>query len=495
MRRIAAVAVALTCLAGPASAQPSAYDADGWVSDLHVVREAMTTRYANLCWAVEEREADLPAMVAAAETRLRTSTNDTEARRVFDRLAERLGDGHVHFRWPASVAAPSVARNQPRVSGPCGEIVRDYGVTGPLAARLPGWRPVTAADSPFPSGVLPVGDRTLGVVRIGVFSPDDRADLCAAAVRELAIAPEAPCDSPCIDRIRQRMTALHTRAFAEALRAVQAAGAQTLMIDLIGNGGGSEWAEVAARMVTPVRLRSARLSVIRHPHWVEQLRMRLADLDHALTVAPASERPRLQGLRDGLAAMQAEIGRPCDASPIWRGEPLPCSPTVAGPIYTTGVTDAADPRFADADWAGALFDPAITPFPAGVWTGPLIVAVDGDTASAAEQFAALLQDNRAAVLVGSPTLGAGCGFVNGGVPTPLPHSGGTLMLPDCSRLRADGANEVAGVQPDLLVGFRRFDGPNRRARLLARALPSAVSAAEALSPGRGSPAGPVRSRR
>lgn len=46
---------ALTVLAAPAVAQTPAtpaFDAEDWVSDLHQVREAMGSHYANLDWAV-----------------------------------------------------------------------------------------------------------------------------------------------------------------------------------------------------------------------------------------------------------------------------------------------------------------------------------------------------------------------------------------------------------------------------------------------------------
>ena len=111
----------------------------------------------------------------------------------------------------------------------------------------------------------------------------------------------------------------------------------------------------------------------------------------------------------------------------------------------------------------------------GVWTGPLMVLVDGGTASAAEEFAAVLQDNDAAVIIGSPTRGAGCGHARGEIETILSHSGARLRLPNCARLRADGTNEVGGIDPDILVGFRENDGPGRRVARLSEALPRALT--------------------
>ena len=116
-------------------------------------------------------------------------------------------------------------------------------------------------------------------------------------------------------------------------------------------------------------------------------------------------------------------------------------------------------------------------YPEGVWRGPLIVLVDGGTGSAAEQFAAVLQDNKVAIVMGSPTVGAGCGHTDGGTPTTLKNSGGVLELPDCARFRADGSNEVTGVQPDVLVGLRSGDGRHRQGIRVSEKLSEAIERA------------------
>jgi C-terminal processing protease CtpA/Prc len=87
-------------------------------------------------------------------------------------------------------------------------------------------------------------------------------------------------------------------------------------------------------------------------------------------------------------------------------------------------------------------------------------------------------DARAAIIVGAPTAGAGCGYTRGGLDVILRHSGATLRLPDCARYRADGSNEVSGIDPDLLIGFRTNDGPARRGKRLAARLQAALEHAE-----------------
>jgi len=150
----------------------------------------------------------------------------------------------------------------------------------------------------------------------------------------------------------------------------------------------------------------------------------------------------------------------------------------------TGPLASADPAsLRGKPWAADVFTPMQFPYRVGVWRGPLIVLVDGDTASVAETFAAELQDAGVALILGAPTYGAGGGHTDGGTPTRLAHSGAVLQVPDFVRLRADGSDTIRGVLPDVLVGLRRTDGPKLRAAAaaerLAACLPSIAAARRA----------------
>jgi hypothetical protein len=56
----------------------------------------------------------------------------------------------------------------------------------------------------------------------------------------------------------------------------------------------------------------------------------------------------------------------------------------------------------------------------------------------------------------------------------LERSRGELFLPDCARFRRDGSNELDGIQPDYLIGFRRYDSPRQRLQRLRAALPEVL---------------------
>jgi hypothetical protein len=462
-----------------AANNPPVYDPKAWLQDLDQAQDAFATKYANLEWAVVEHEVDLAGLFADAKAQLQLASNDVDARAALDRLARRLGDGHVQFRWSKDQSSATIP------SADCKALGYDARILGaPVAAALPGYMPL--ADAPanaFPAGTVQVADHKIGVIKIGIFTPQGLPDLCADALQSLGLSAQMMCDKACSDRIDTWVSNRMTRDLATQLRAVKNAGADVLLIDVANNGGGTEWAEAAVRMVTGVRLKSARVGFVRETHWVKSFAETEADLRTAAKRAPGKDRPLLLSLADKAHTYQLEAEIPCDSTPLWHGGSPTCHWLGQG-FYASGLLDSADPNaLRNKPWATDVFTPIQYSYEEGIWRGPVIVLVNARTASAAEQFAAELQDNHAAIVIGTPTVGAGCGHTNGGTPTTLKNSGGVLELPDCARFRADGSNEVMGIQPDVLVGLRAQDGLRRQGIRIGEQLPRAVTLAIRLPAG------------
>jgi peptidase S41-like protein len=474
--RAGILAALLLLAAGPSQA----FEREQWLADLGQARAAMAAKYANLEWAAFEHEIDLDELFADARTRIGNATSDAEARAAFDRLLRRLGDGHAVINWQA--AAKQTA---PAAPGPVSCASLDYdarrGRANPVAMFAPGYNSLESPPSPaFPAGLIDVNGKRVGVIQIPLFSPTGFPELCEAALKALNLTQLKACDDACADRIETWAANRMGETLAGRIRQLANAGAALLLIDVAGNGGGSEWVEAVMRMLTPVRLKSSSMYFVRGPHWAEKFEHTEADLRrHALHADPI-ERTLLLRLAAEAAQRRREALAPCDSNPLFHREHPACAWLGRG-FYGSGLVAEAPPRDQKTrPWASLVFTPYEFEYEAGIWQGPLIVLVDSDTASAAEEFAAVLQDNRAAVVIGSPTVGAGCGYTDGGTPTTLRFSGGVLKLPDCVRLRADGTNEVMGVEPDVLAGFLHQDGPHRRGQRFLQKLPEAVDRAEAL---------------
>jgi len=151
----------------------------------------------------------------------------------------------------------------------------------------------------------------------------------------------------------------------------------------------------------------------------------------------------------------ALASRGCEMSWVWREQrswnPAGCSRLIeAG--FASGETDYLAPGGIEVeDLASAVYWPAAVDSFRGSWSGPVYVLTDSKTASAAEMFGAVMQDNGVAKIVGTNTEGDGCGFMDDDGLVELPHSRLRFRVPNCVRLRRDGSDEVAGVKPDLPV--------------------------------------------
>ncbi len=467
MGRLSAGLIAL-CLAAAAHAQGE-WSPKPWLEDLAVIRAAIETKYANRDWLAQVRQVDLDSIFVEAQGRIAAAGSDAVARATIDRMLRRFRDGHVEVSWPSGEPG-SGAGVMSRPISICADLGFSARASTSVGPGLAGYAALPD-DGAFAAGTFPLGRARLGILRIGEFQPQGNPGLCAAAERKLALADDAPCDDDCQNRLMDAVYADFTRRFADRLAALRAAGASALIVDITGNGGGSEWAEAAARMLTARPLRSEALGFVRGEHWVKHWREIGADLQDQLGEARGADRTQLQQWIAAAQAAEREAATPCrfgsDCS--WLGR--------SG--YATGLVGAAPASaFRGKPWGPTVFSPAEYDYADGIWAGPLIVLVNEESWSAAEEFAAVLQDNGAAIIMGARTGGAGCGHTDGGTPTRLPNSGGTLQLPDCARLRKDGSNEINGVIPDVLVPWRNFDSARRSAELLMPHLPEALARAQ-----------------
>jgi len=447
------------------------YDSTPWLDDLGQMREAFSAKYANFEWAVFEREADLPGLFSDTEKRIKSAGSDADARAAFDRLVRRLGDGHVELHWPKGSGGEHIGA----VPDPCGhyDMARR---AKPLVSLAQGYVPLdTPQSSIFPIGTITIGKHRVGVLKIAAFDPYATPAYCRSALAALSIPLDKPCDDSCEDRIGDWAEARMNEGFIAQVEALKRSKIDTLLVDIADNGGGTNWAEAVARMLTPIRLRSGRMDFVRGEHWVKKLSDLETSLRAAAKDASSQDRQTLLKYAEEAEAKKAIAAMPCDAAPLWEGKHTPC-PRLGTGFSATGVLASANPAtLRGKSWASTVFAPMQYQYTEGLWRGPLIVLVDSGSASSSEEFAAELQDNGAALIMGEPTYGAGCGHTDGGTPTTLANSHATLELPDCVRLRADGSNEVRGVLPDVLVGFRKGDGPHLRAAAFLAKLPEALA--------------------
>lgn len=488
--RVALVALITLVGVAPARAQATPPKTADWLADFARLTDAMSRQYANLEWAVDRRGIRLPELARATEDALRSAGSDAAARAAIESFLAAFGDGHLEVRWPPAAPAATASAappGPPHVPGSAGSspAVSHVGVCERLGYRqarrgggvrfdlLPEFRWLPSPDSVyFRAGVLVAGDDRLGVLRIASFEDNIHPELCEAATRSLGITPDAPCDSACADHVSRETANQLTAVLERRIGALQAEGVTRLLVDVTRNGGGSNWVEAAARTLTAVPLQGARQGFIRHPHYARTFDADIARLARDSVVSSQAMRNRLGRALDVLRRQREEARTACDRSGRWEGGTPTCTLIVSDPPrYSTGLLPYAAPAEFDGTSAWrVLFTPSRYRYREGAYRGPLMVLVDGGTVSAAEYFAALLMDNSAALVVGAPTFGAGCGYTNGGIRTVLEHSKGRVLMPDCVRFRSNGINEVEGVAPDLPVRWHPNDSALQRARRVVETL-------------------------
>jgi hypothetical protein len=367
------LAVAVLAL-GVAAWDVATYDREAWLADYARVKHDMAQGYANLDWMVAHRGLDLRALDATTTARISNAHSRVRALLALRDFVDAFGDPHLQLARGARPVSTSTqadasdvhaAATEPAAGADCvsaGYEEGDHDFGFPFAA-MPGWRPVAGGD--FPTGLI--GD--VGVLRIAQLGEHQYLAACNSVFRA-GIGERT---------LQLAVRARQQRQLADAIGALRARGATRLLIDVAGNGGGSEWVSEVIALFTD----------------------RTLSRSDARVVDPA-----------------------CDRSAVWSGAKAPC------------------------DVFGAEAERA-TLQGTGPWRGPVWVLVDGGTASAAEDLVAWLQQNGVATVIGERTLGAGCGYVDGGTVTALHQAPIDVRMPNCARFLRDGANEVEGIAPDL----------------------------------------------
>lgn len=455
-----------------------------WLQDYEAMKKFMSEAYANLEWA--RKKIHLAALDKKTKEELTKAASDTESRSILEEFLRAFRDGHLHLREnAASVSAqnndqpPAFAPDAPaaKVCSELGYKVRLHRFSLPFD-KAPDFKSVSTEKDYFPAGVFRLENgKSYAVLNIGLFSADRYLGNCIESWEEFRAKLNTPCAGDCL---RQFYDATNNRLSAkltEQIRVLQEQKPDYLIVDIGGNGGGSNWVEAAARIVSPKLLKSTLSGFIRHPHHVAILeeKLKVVEDDLARKDLNAKQIGYLKTAKARLEKYIKEAKAPCDRSYFWTsagsgsssGEKKNCTLLNTTPSFASGIFDRLPSNeISNLRSKNILFQPVDFKYEESVFKGNLIVLVDRKTASAAENFASFMQSSKSGEVVGEKTLGAGCGYINGGTKYFLPNSKLQLRMPDCVRYRADGVNEVEGVEPDVSLWEANDDKPKKLEKLL-----------------------------
>ena len=444
MQRLALTALLAAAIATPAAA----FDRAAWRADYAYLKQELQGSYSHLAWMASPASGvDLPALDRRVQRQLAQASSDAEAADAIRAFVDGFRDGHfseMTTLTPAAPADPPAKRDLAKDDARTGCAALGYVHRTSVAFSAPfeglaGFR-LLEDDTVFRAGLLPLADgRLLGFVRIPRFRGAEFPELCQQAWAATLKAGKTPSARV----IGEQMDDLFLQSLAARLKALEAAGATALLIDIGGNGGGNDLGDWTARLFTDRPVKSAPLLMVDSP-------VSNAYFDEEIEgLKDASPKPGVLAALKYFETGKASIGKSrCDRSWAWR-EQWAWSATAAcsgliGAGYASGGSQAVDEE-------PALYLPIVAQPYAGAWTGPAYLLTDRGTASAAEMFAAVMRDNGIVRTIGVRTLGLGCGFMDDSETAVLPSSRLRFRIPNCVRLRADGSDEVAGIAPDLPV--------------------------------------------
>jgi C-terminal processing protease CtpA/Prc len=449
-----------------ASPQQAGFDRKAWVEDYNELKTALEQRYSNLAWfASPQGGIDLPALNKHTLDALRRAKSDADARSAIMAFADAF---HGHFSRLSDLE-PATQTKTPepppyayaREAPEAGCAALGFAAWGTTSfslpfESLPNFRLIAdGQEQPIRAGIVTLENHTqIGMMRLAEFQTKLYPALCARAWKaEVWNDHNQLRQGKFEDTVEKEWY----ETIAELLNQFKAAGVAAVVVDIGRNGGGDDSGDMAARLFTSHPLKSAPMLMSQeksasNPYFEEQLE----EMKQAAKYKPNDNAKALIDERTTFFTEgQKKLSISCPMDWVWKQrvdwqnqgcKRLLSAGSAGGPLDYLKPGEVEDVRI-----ARRLHWPAKYTQLWGTWTGPVYVLTDGRTYSSAEMFAAVLQDNHAAKIVGSQTGGSGCGFAEDPPELTLTHSRLRFRMPNCVRLRADGTDEVAGVRPDIQV--------------------------------------------
>ncbi len=315
-----------------------------WLEDYDALKLHMSQVYANLEWAVQSGRVDTYALDQRTQAALRETSSRRKARKTIEQFVEAFGDPHLRTeRWdPSDDEKPSPEHPAPPIAldVEASEACKRMGFRGAdhdfrldLDALERFEKLPRRADNPFHAGVLQLDDgRRIGFVRIAQFGPDRYEDVARGLWDAHRSARSEPCDEACQWGFWRRVSQALLDALDARVGDLRAARIDALAVDITRNGGGTDWAGIAPRLLTTQPLRCPPFGFIKHAHASQRLERRLQSVRERLDdpVIGGKLRRLLEIASERLSARIAEAQQPCDRLRLFHepGAQLECSQLV-----------------------------------------------------------------------------------------------------------------------------------------------------------------------
>lgn len=384
-----------------------------WQQDYVELKNFTARTYANLDWMIETGRVDVRALDVETQSLLSAASNDEEGKKALEHFVSAFHD--IHFRlerdkksensdFPITVGMTAEsACEQMRFKEKSKNFSRIFSKDQKILQSTNGSFEYTTTRNRR--------EKKIGFVRIASFLERNYLSLCKEKWKEMQTSISGECKRECQENLIAKYIAnTLLKEFADVLDELNKQKITALVVDVTNNGGGTDWEGAVARMLTTKELICGRKGYIRHSH-------------HKSRLGEESE------LR-------------CDRSKIWDTPGISRSCPLVAFLKEESCAPGSDYKYKK-----------------GIYAGPLFFLADKGSASATEDLLARHADTKSALILGEKTCGAGCGYMNGGISTILTNSQLRVKISDCVRARANGANEVDGIAPDIPLNLSEKGNP------------------------------------
>ena len=255
MKWMKRTAIGALILAGSAAVVDIAtYDEAAWLADYDRLKGALAQDYANLDWMVEKRGLDLASLDRDTQERLSGAYSHVQAFMAINDFVRRFEDPHLRLKLTREgdeirPAAASFVAGQ--TASPPATSCEAAGYSSETQ-DFPSWLASVPDFRILSGGAFPAAVHgSTGILRIGNFGDRNYRSACEDACKPGL--SETALKRATRDKLNAEMRA--------AIARLKAAGAERLIVDVTGNGGGTEWVSEIIPMFTtePLSRSEARL--------------------------------------------------------------------------------------------------------------------------------------------------------------------------------------------------------------------------------------------
>jgi len=196
------------------------------------------------------------------------------------------------------------------------------------------------------------------------------------------------------------------------IQALKQQGIGTIVVDVTGNGGGTDLVDIIARMVASESILECQARhMIRHPSTTESTRATLSEVenDRKQSQLNPTDKRTLDEAAARLENLLADSKVTCDLSPLWTkcGFVPTCNQLTTQHEFACGLFPYLPAGSLDGTKSKqAFFNSLDHRYGESRFKGKLAIVVDRETGSSAEDFVAMLQDNHQATIIGEATNGS-----------------------------------------------------------------------------------------